>query len=113
MRRFFTAVCILVHLTGSPQIDQKKLDSLSKAIDSSSKAIQSWQDSFDKVQDSLYQSSVQLNAEQNKGNLVNFLAEQKRREQKQSSQAIMRMVVSGIIFIALAIILIKRRKQKT
>ena len=82
MRWFFTAVCILVRLNGSPQIDQKKLDSLSKVIDSSSKAIQSWQDSFDKVQDSLYQSSVQLNVEQNKGNLVNFLAEQKKEGNK-------------------------------
>ncbi len=113
MRRFFTAFLLLVQLTGFAQIDQKKLDSLSKAIESSAKAFQAWQDSFDKVQDSIYQSSVRLGLEQNNRNLDNFLAEQKRREEKQRQQAMIRFAVSGVIFAVLIVVLIRKRKQKT
>lgn len=113
MRRVFTAFFLLVQLTGSAQIDQKKLDSLSRAIDSSAKAVQAWQDSFDKVQDSIYRSSLRLDLEQNNNNLNNFLAEQKSREERQRQQAMIRFAVSGVIFVILIVVLLRRRKQKT
>jgi hypothetical protein len=104
---------LLLHLNTYGQIDQSKLDSLSRSIDSSSKAYKAWQDSFNKAQDSIYRSSVKQDAKQNINNLNYFLEEQKRTEQERRRQATIRLIVSGLIFTTLIIFLIRKRKRRS
>lgn len=113
MHRFFLAFTLLFPLTIYGQIDQKKLDSLSRSIDSSAKAYKLWQDSFNKVQDSIYHAAISKNVEQNSRNLNNFIDEQKRRGANEKKQAILRIVLSIVLLVIGVIALVRRRKTKT
>jgi hypothetical protein len=62
------------------QVDQRKLDSLSRHIDSSQKALRHWQDSFTKRQDSVY--NTQLKKEDRPG--IQALPEEKEKKIKGS-----------------------------
>jgi hypothetical protein len=97
-----------VHLNTYGQIDKKKLDSLSRSIDASTKAHRLFQDSFTKVQDSIYHSAINKN---DSGKLNDFLADQKRRVEKEKQQAILRLMIVMILVIGI-ITLILRRKPK-
>src|SRR5678809_758609 len=81
--RLLLLLVLLVHLNIYGQIDKKKLDSLSRSIDSSTKAHRLFQDSFTKVQDSIYHSAINKN---DSGKFNDFLAEQKRRLEKETQQ---------------------------
>jgi hypothetical protein len=113
MRRLLPLMVLLLHLSLHAQIDQKKLDSLSRSIDSSAKAYKSWQDSFANLQDSIYHAAISRDTENNSRNLDQFLAEQKGREAKERQQAMLRIVI-GIVLLAIGVIaLARRRKTKT
>lgn len=98
---------------GFAQIDQKKLDSLAKAIDSSAKAYKQWQNRFTKQQDSIYRSTIKIDVDQHNRNLQQYLSEHKRREKKVQQQAYIRIGISVLLFIVLAMILFAGRKPKT
>jgi len=95
------------------QIDQKKLDSLTKAIDSSAKALKVSQDSFTKKQDSIYRSSIKIGLEMNDRKLDDFLHEQKRREDNRRHQAYIPIFIGVLLFIVLITGLLRKRKSKT
>jgi len=94
------------------QIDQKKRDSLARAIDSSAKAYRTSQDSFTKKQDSIYRSSIKIDVEQNNRQHEQFIAEQKRRENKQRQQAYIRILIGVLLFTVLIIGFLRKRKPK-
>jgi hypothetical protein len=88
------------------QIDQRKLDSLSRAIDSSVKAHQSSEDSFIKLQDNHYHSELNKALQQSKNNL---LAEEKREEAEERQQIIVRILI-GVLLVAGIIAIVRRSK---
>lgn len=113
MFRLLPVMVLLLHLNSLAQIDQKKLDSLSKAIDSSAKAYQLSQDSFIKNQDSAYHSELNRTLRQNSRNPDNLSAKQKRREANERQQAMLRIVISIALFIAGIVALLRKRKTKS
>jgi hypothetical protein len=113
MHRFLPVMVLFFHLNTHGQINQKKLDSLTKAIDSSARIHKSWQDSFTKVQDSIYHAAISKDPEQNSRSLNNFLIEQRRREAKEMQQAILHIVIGILLLIASIIAIARKRKTKT
>jgi hypothetical protein len=103
---------LLIAFKSYSQIDQKKLDSLSRSIDSSAKAYRAWQDSFNKVQDSIYQAAINKDF-QSSHNPGQLSPEQKRKEAKERQKIILRIGVSIAILIIAAIVWLRRKKTKT
>jgi hypothetical protein len=87
------------------QVDQRKLDSLSRHIDSSQKALRHWQDSFTKRQDSVY--NTQLKKEDRPG--IQALPEEKEKKLKGSRTVILILIASALIL--LVIIWWSRRRR--
>lgn len=112
MHRSLVVPLLLLHLSVWSQIDQKKIDSLSRSIDSSVKAHQSWQDSFTKVQDSIYHVAIGKETESNSSNSSKDLAGQKRRETKEEQQTLLRIIVGVVLLAVGTIFLLRRRKTK-
>ena len=113
MLRVLTVIILLLQFNSYGQVDPKKLDSLSRSIDSSAKLIRSDQDRFIKVQDSAYHSEVNKALGQGSRNHDQFLAEKKRREEKERQQAIVRIGLSVLIFIVPILVLLRKRKPKS
>ena len=113
MHRFLSVLALLLYLNINGQIDQKKLDSLARSIDSSAKARKISQDSFIKIQDSAYQLEMNKALKQNSRKFDNSLTERKRKEAKERQQAILRIVISVVLFIIGIIALLRKRKTKT
>jgi len=95
------------------QIDQDKLDSLSRSINSSAKAYRAWQDSFKKAQDSIYSIAIKKDLQKNRSDSDHFLAEELRREEKRRQQAILCIILSIAILITTVFVWRRRRKTKT
>jgi deoxyribodipyrimidine photolyase-like uncharacterized protein len=113
MHRLLPVIVLLLHLSIHAQIDQKKLDSLSRSIDSSAKAYKYWQDSFAKQQDSIYHAAISKEIKKDSRNPDEFLLEEKREEAEERQQTILR-IVTGVVLLVIGIIaLIRRRKTKT
>jgi hypothetical protein len=104
-------MALLPHPSTFGQIDQRKLDSLSRLIDSSAQAYKMQQDSIIKQQDSSYKSEVNKALQQNSVDSDKFLAEQKRRESRQRQQSKLRIVIGIALFVILIIALLRRRKK--
>src|SRR5215212_6496514 len=78
------ALALLFHLTCYSQVDQKKLDSLTRSIDSSKKVLRNWQDSFTKMQDSLYETRVSK-AARTPGKTTGFIVNRTQQAKKQAA----------------------------
>jgi len=103
---------LALYLNTYAQVDQKKLDSLSRLIDSTAHAYRMQQDSVIHFQDSTYQSEVNKSLQSSR-NPDQFVAEQKRREAKERQQAILRIGISAALLIIAIIVLLRRRKTKS
>jgi len=104
---------LLSVFTSYSQINQNKLDSLSRSINSSAKAYRAWQDSFKKVQDSIYRSAIKKDLQKNRSDLQNFSEEERRRKEKERQQTILRIVIGIAILITAVFAWRRRRKTRT
>ena len=104
MYRYLLVMVLLLHLNVYGQVDQRKLDSLSRAIDSSAKSHKSWQDSFIRSQDSIYHSAV---AKKDLGKSRD-LDNQDKAERRRLG---LRMVIA-VFIMALVIAFVRKRKRK-
>jgi hypothetical protein len=107
MPRFLSAILLLLWLYVPAQIDQEKLDSLKRSIDSNTRAVQSWQDSFQKKQDSLYQSRLG-NDTMRTSQAIDTRAVKEHEKRK---RIYIRLLVAVLVVLALAYILLRRRKS--
>jgi hypothetical protein len=113
MYRLLPAIILLLSLSTAAQIDSAKLDSFARSVDSSAKAFRLAQDRFNREQDSIYRASqVQQALKNNQRNLDEFLAEQKRRVQKENQQATIRLAMSALLLIIVAVFFWKKRKEE-
>ena len=104
MYRYLLVMVLLLHPNVYGQIDQKKLDSLSRAIDSSAKSHKSWQDSFIRSQDSIYQSAVNKNNGHQRNDVI-------KQNEKERQKFWLRIIVA-VFVIAMVIALLRKRKTK-
>lgn len=104
MYRYLLVMVLLLHLNVYGQIDQKKLDSLSRAIDSSAKSHKSWQDSFIRSQYSIYQSAVNKNDLQKRNEVA-------KRNGEERQKFWLRIIVA-VFVIAMIIALLRKRKAR-
>jgi hypothetical protein len=103
MHRFLPVMVLLFNLSTYAQLDQKKLDSLSRSIDSSAKASRNWQDSFTKIQDSIYQTAIGKSAGGNSINPSQFLAEQEKRESRERQRILLRFL-AGVAVVLIGVV---------
>jgi hypothetical protein len=99
--------------TSYSQINQSKLDSLSRSINSSAKAYRAWQDSFKKAQDSVYRSALKKDLQKSRSGRENFSAEERRRKERERQQTTLRIILSIAILITAVFVWRRRRKTKT
>lgn len=113
MRSFILLIFIVLPFCkSSAQIDQEKMDSLTRSIENSRQEYRQWQDSFKKTQDSIYRSMVQKqDGERNLQNLKKFAAIQKKNEEKRRQQMYMR-IGFGILMLGILVFGLARRKKK-
>jgi len=103
MHPILTVMVLLLSLSAYPQLDQRKLDSLSRSIDSSAKASRNWQDSFTKIQDSIYQAATAKSADDNSRNSSQLLAEQEKRESMERQRILLR-ILAGVSVVLIGIV---------
>lgn len=108
MLRFLTAFLLLAAFNTYAQIDQRKLDSLSKSVDSTAKAYKHQQSIIIKTQDSLYQSSIR---QQQHSFNKDSLAEEKRTEANTRQKNISSMALAILLLGFVIFLLIKKRRR--
>jgi hypothetical protein len=79
------------------QVDQRKLDSLSRHIDSSQKALRHWQDSFTKHQDSVYNTQLRKEDRQNS----QALPQENEKKIKSNTTVILILITSALILLVI------------
>ena len=92
------------------QIDQGKLDSLSRSIDSSAQVYRKQQEEIIKNRESTYRNEVKK-ALQNDSSARNVLAEQERKGAKER-QEITARILTGVLLLFLAVIALVRIKKR-
>jgi hypothetical protein len=112
MHRSLLMLLLLLQVSVWSQIDQKKVDALSRSIDSSVKAHQSWQDSFIKVQDSIYHVAIGKKVDSNSDNTNRSFAAQKRKEVKELQQTLLRIIAGVVLLAVVTIFLLRKGKTK-
>ncbi len=110
MYRLLLVVMLLFQLQCYGQIDQRKLDSLSKAIDSSSAIYKKQQDVVIKTQDSIYRSEISKNLQSSRDADRVVVGQKQRVEQRQKDMV--RLMAGILLFLILIIVLSRKRKQK-
>ena len=109
MSRFLLLVSfVLLQSVAFPQsqVDHKKVDSLQQSITRSLSDYQKWQDSFNKAQ-------MQKSMERSQINAIEFAKQyEEEREKRQQAQAI-RYIVIGVVFLAVLIVGILRKRRKS
>jgi hypothetical protein len=108
----FLILLLLSNLNTVGQIDQRKLDSLSKSINSSAKEHRLWQDSFTKVQDSIYRAAISKTGNRYSPNLDNSQAKKGRRAFPESRLVIALIVIGALVFSAGRLAWLRGRNKK-
>ena len=103
------ALALLFHLTCYSQVDQEKLDSLTRSIDSSKKVLRNWQDSFTKMQDSIYEARVSK-AERTPEKTTGFIVNKTQHAKRQAATYI--VIGLGLLMLLFIGLLRKRRPGK-
>lgn len=112
MRCFLPAMALLLFVNTYGQIDQKKLDSLSRLIDSSAQAYKVHQQTVIKHQNRIYSSEVKKAMQKNARNAPDFFTEQKNKEAGKRQLTMLRILMGVVLVITVMMALLLKRKTK-